>query len=56
MRKWIVVSVLVIIAAAAAGYFWLSSPPAPAKEKVRVGYWTSGVSLGFGTVLEEQKL
>ena len=55
MRKWIVVSVLVIIAAAAAGYFWLSSPPAPAKEKVRVGYWTSGVSLGFGTVLEEQK-
>ena len=55
MRKWIVVSVLVIIAAAAAGYFWLSSPPAPAKEKVRVGYWTSGVSLGFGTVLEELK-
>lgn len=55
MRKWLVVSVLVIIAAAAAGYFWLSSPPAPAKEKVRVGYWTSGVSLGFGTVLEEQK-
>ena len=55
MRKWIVVSVLVIIAAAAAGYFWLSSPPAQAKEKVRVGYWTSGVSLGFGTVLEEQK-
>lgn len=55
MRKWLVVSVLVIIAAAAAGVFWLSSPPAPAKEKVRVGYWTSGVSLGFGTVLEEQK-
>ncbi len=55
MRKWLVVSVLVIVAAAAAGYFWLSSPPAPAKEKVRIGYWTSGVSLGFGTVLEEQK-
>lgn len=56
MRKWIVVSGVVIIAAVVAAFFWLTpSSSAPPKEKVRVGYWTSGVSLGFGTVLEAEK-
>ena len=32
----------------------LASTPAHA-QKVRVGYWTSGVSLGFGAALEAQK-
>lgn len=56
MRKWILVTALAVIGAAGAAYFWLApSTSSPAKEKVRVGYWTSGVSLGFGTVLEDQK-
>ena len=56
MRKWIVITGLVVVAAVGAAYFWLApSTSSPAKEKVRVGYWTSGVSLGFGTVLEDQK-
>jgi NitT/TauT family transport system substrate-binding protein len=29
--------------------------PAPAADKIKVGYWTSGVSVGFGSVLEEMK-
>ena len=29
-------------------------PPAQA-QKIKVGYWTSGVSVGFGSVLEQQK-
>src|SRR5689334_25038497 len=40
----------VAIAAAAL----LSAAPAYA-QKIKVGYWTSGVSLGFGTTLEQMK-
>src|SRR5262245_55191365 len=29
-------------------------PPAHA-QKIKVGYWTSGVSVGFGSVLEQMK-
>ena len=29
--------------------------PACAQEKVKIGYWTSGFSVGFGTVLEAGK-
>lgn len=56
MRKWLWVSagLAVGVAILAAGWIWHSSS-APAREKVRVGYWTSGVSLGFGTVLEAEK-
>jgi ABC-type nitrate/sulfonate/bicarbonate transport system substrate-binding protein len=32
----------------------LSPGPAPA-QKIKVGYWTSGFSLGFGAVMEEMK-
>src|SRR2546430_10347927 len=28
---------------------------APAQEKIKVGYWTSGFSVGFGAVLEAGK-
>lgn len=38
--------------AAAATVFTLSALPAHAADKVRIGYWTSGVSLGYGAVLE----
>lgn len=44
MRKFLTVAVL---AAAAVG-----SMAAHAADKVRIGYWTSGVSLGYGAVLE----
>lgn len=44
MRKFLTAAVL---AAAAAG-----SMAAHAADKVRIGYWTSGVSLGYGAVLE----
>ena len=37
---------------AAGAFFALNS--ASAAEKVRIGYWTSGVSLGYGTVLESK--
>src|SRR3954454_11704487 len=30
-------------------------PSASAQEKIRVGYWTSGFSVGFGAVLEAGK-
>jgi ABC-type nitrate/sulfonate/bicarbonate transport system substrate-binding protein len=30
------------------------SAPAHAADKIRIGYWSSGVSLGFGSVLEAQ--
>lgn len=32
----------------------VSATPAGAAEKVRIGYWSSGVSLGYGAVLEAQ--
>lgn len=33
----------------------LAAPSAALAQKLRVGYWTSGVSLGFGSVLEQGK-
>ena len=30
----------------------LGAPAAGAQERVKVGYWTSGFSVGFGAVLE----
>lgn len=48
MRK-IVLGLMILVAFA-------SSALAAGKDKVRVGYWTSGVSLGYGTVLEEKKV
>jgi ABC-type nitrate/sulfonate/bicarbonate transport system substrate-binding protein len=39
---------LLAVAAAAAS-------PAAAQEKIKVGYWTSGFSVGFGAVLEQGK-
>jgi len=33
----------------------LGAAPAPAPEKIKVGYWTSGFSVGFGAVLEAGK-
>lgn len=35
--------------------FALAATPAPA-QKMKVGYWTSGFSLGFGAVMEQMKL
>jgi ABC-type nitrate/sulfonate/bicarbonate transport system substrate-binding protein len=32
-----------------------AAPAADAQEKVKIGYWTSGFSVGFGTVLEAGK-
>mgnify|MGYP001023939406 CR=1 FL=1 len=32
----------------------VSIAPAHAAEKIRIGYWSSGVSLGYGAVLEAQ--
>lgn len=44
MRKLISIAALAAIA--------VSSVAAQAADKVRIGYWTSGVSLGYGAVLE----
>src|SRR5436190_18499414 len=33
----------------------LSAPGASAQEKIKIGYWTSGFSVGFGAVLEAGK-
>ena len=41
----------VAIAAAAL----LAAAPAAHAQKIKVGYWTSGVSLGFGTTMENMK-
>ena len=49
--KHIVRSGLAAIAVAVA-----CATPATAGTPIRVGYWTSGISLGFGAVLEAQKL
>jgi NitT/TauT family transport system substrate-binding protein len=49
--KQIVRSALLSISIAIA----LSSAPAMA-QKIKVGYWTSGFSLGFGAVMEQMKL
>ena len=39
----------------AAALVFVASPAAHA-QKIRVGYWTSGVSLGFGTTMENMKI
>ena len=39
-------------AGAATLALFLASPAAGAADKVRIGYWSSGVSLGYGSVLE----
>lgn len=44
---------IAVIAAAFAAFVGASAPAHA--EKVRVGYWSSGVSLGFGAVLESGK-
>ena len=46
MKNWLKVATL-----AAGALFALNSAAA---EKVRIGYWSSGVSLGYGTVLENK--
>src|SRR5690348_5721725 len=33
----------------------LAASPAAHTQKIKVGYWTSGVSLGFGTTMENMK-
>jgi NitT/TauT family transport system substrate-binding protein len=38
-----------------AGLAFASSAQAAAPEKIRVGYWTSGFSVGFGAVLEAER-
>ncbi|WP_416414491.1 ABC transporter substrate-binding protein [Pantoea sp. App145] len=43
--------ILMAATLAAGAFFALNSAAA---EKVRIGYWSSGVSLGYGTVLEEK--
>jgi NitT/TauT family transport system substrate-binding protein len=35
--------------------FFVMASSAGAADKVRIGYWTSGVSLGFGAVLEAER-
>lgn len=42
-----------LLAAAAFATFAITLP-AEAGQKVRIGYWTSGVSLGYGSVLESR--
>ncbi|MGQ4274400.1 ABC transporter substrate-binding protein [Terrihabitans sp. B22-R8] len=44
-----------VLAAVLASVASVMSAPAWAAEKVRIGYWSSGVSLGFGAVLETGK-
>jgi ABC-type nitrate/sulfonate/bicarbonate transport system substrate-binding protein len=34
---------------------WAAATAAQAQEKIRIGYWTSGFSVGFGAVLEQGK-
>jgi len=48
MTRWVLLLTLGVAVACAA-------PAANAQEKVRIGYWTSGFSVGFGTVLEAGK-
>ncbi|MDI4234013.1 ABC transporter substrate-binding protein [Bradyrhizobium sp. Arg237L] len=46
LRKFLLAAAAVVAVAAAM--------PAEAGQKVRIGYWTSGVSLGFGSVLQSK--
>ena len=41
--------------AAVAAAILLTAVPAAHAQKIKVGYWTSGVSVGFGSVLEQMK-
>jgi NitT/TauT family transport system substrate-binding protein len=41
--------------AAIAAAFLLGASPFAHAQKIKVGYWTSGFSLGFGAVMEEMK-
>ena len=40
---------------AAIAVFLLAAPTVTLAQKIKVGYWTSGVSLGFGATLESMK-
>jgi len=40
---------------AAIAVFLLATPTVTLAQKIKVGYWTSGVSLGFGATLESMK-
>lgn len=44
-----------LLLAALAALALAAAAPAAAQEKIRVGYWTSGFSVGFGAVLEAGK-
>jgi len=46
-QRW---AALVIVLTA---FAWLA--PTAQAQKIRVGYWTSGVSLGFGSTIEQMK-
>lgn len=48
--KRAVLRLLAVLAVAA-----LAATPAAYAQKIKVGYWTSGVSLGFGSTLEQMK-
>lgn len=41
-----------VLLAATAALMTIAAMPAEAAQKVKIGYWTSGVSLGYGAVLE----
>ncbi len=47
-NRWAAVASAILLA------FTLAAPAAHA-QKIRVGYWTSGVSLGFGSTIEQMK-
>ena len=46
-RKW--------VRAAAAVFFAAALCSSASAQKIKVGYWTSGVSLGFGSTIEQMK-
>lgn len=48
--KQVIFRLLAALAVAA-----LAAAPAAHAQKIKVGYWTSGVSLGFGSTLEQMK-
>ena len=45
LRKWITLFAIALLAL----------PGAAVAQKIKVGYWTSGFSLGFGSVMEQMK-
>jgi sulfonate transport system substrate-binding protein len=54
MKRIPVLKRVTVVAALAAGTL-LGTAAAAHADPIRIGYWTSGVSLGFGAVLEAQK-